>query len=163
MFTFFYNYKKQLNQYFNNQFQKNLPIHEDTYLELVFTFEYVVFSSMILIPITIIFIKYILPYIVKIARNNSNILFNLLLLLLLQTFITIVIHRIKKLITGFPSIITLNKDTDLFNKDADRLKKIKNDSVMTGYMISSHIFMLMALPIRQILDIKAFDININAM
>ena len=138
--TFFDNfYQRTLNSF--SEIKKASPFKIDTIYGLIFSLEYSLYAAVIHIPL-IIFLNTVLIPIIKNKTNNehkSDLLLVFLLVIFMQTVITIITNSLTTIIADLPSIIEYKSS----NKERQKqVETLRNSSVKQGISISSNILIL---------------------
>ena len=136
MLKFFHNYGQKLKD-FLPKIWSDLPIHLGDFYNFIFTLEYVIFSSIFLLPIGFLFNSYFIPSLTNYSKSSDRITLYLLLIII-QTVFTIMINSLNKIIYDIPSIVD-------FTENDNKLRESRDDSIRSGINIGTSLFLLPSL------------------
>ena len=137
MFTFFHNFRKRMHFWITKQLWIDLPIHKYDMYNFVFILEYFIYSSIISFPIALIINKYIFPNLNSFVKSKPNLFIVFILYVVLQTFVTMFINSLNKIIYDLPSVIELDVKTN-----TKKLLGLRNDSIKSGISMGTNFIII---------------------
>lgn len=119
----------------------DLPFNSKSFYTFIFSLEYSIYSAIIYIPLIIFLNSTLIPYIKTNFGNkkSKNFLIIFIMVIIMQTTITILTNSIRQIIFDLPSIIEYE------SKDKEEQKKVENirdSSIKQGIGISSSLLIV---------------------